>query len=232
MADQIRDRKSGRFVRQPDKHFWNKLKSIFHALLPLTVLLVLLYGILTKRDIHLSLVGGFPAVSATERHKEVEGQDRQNSKDKSPSILGKEVKTVGKELYDEVLRKNKELEKTIQELERTIQKLQGELGLDRNSVWHCCSVIAGEISQTLSIDTNLNSLDDHTKEIYRCIQRLLNAIRYYDGLIDGDQGRTQDTLEEFQQAMGLTVDGKLGKQTWRVMLIMLGREISGEVKTK
>jgi len=47
-------------------------------------------------------------------------------------------------------------------------------------------------------------------------QQLLRAKGYYQGLIDGDFGvGTRDAIANFQRANGLTVDGKVGPQTWQ-----------------
>jgi len=47
-------------------------------------------------------------------------------------------------------------------------------------------------------------------------QQLLKAKGYYQGRIDGDFGvGTRDAIAAFQRANGLTVDGKVGAQTWQ-----------------
>ncbi len=47
-------------------------------------------------------------------------------------------------------------------------------------------------------------------------QQLLKAKGYYQGRIDGDFGAgTRDAVAAFQRANGLTVDGKVGEQTWK-----------------
>ena len=47
-------------------------------------------------------------------------------------------------------------------------------------------------------------------------QQLLKAKGYYQGRIDGDFGMvTRDAIAAFQRANGLTVDGKVGEQTWK-----------------
>ena len=103
------------------------------------------------------------------------------------------------------------------------QEMAGEPFYD--SVWYCCHVITNEIALKVSIDTNKDSNDKRTKEVYRCVQILLNIIGCYDGKIDGDQGRTKASLAAFQKGKGLDEDCKLGWKTWRAMLIMLTREI-------
>ena len=47
-------------------------------------------------------------------------------------------------------------------------------------------------------------------------QQLLKAKGYYQGRLDGDFGTgTRDAITAFQRANGLTVDGKVGEQTWK-----------------
>ena len=47
-------------------------------------------------------------------------------------------------------------------------------------------------------------------------QQLLKAKGYYQGRLDGDFGMgTRDAIAAFQRANGLTVDGKVGEQTWK-----------------
>jgi peptidoglycan hydrolase-like protein with peptidoglycan-binding domain len=47
-------------------------------------------------------------------------------------------------------------------------------------------------------------------------QQLLKDKGYYQGRIDGDFGvGTRDAIAAFQRANGLTIDGKVGEQTWK-----------------
>ena len=46
------------------------------------------------------------------------------------------------------------------------------------------------------------------------IQKLLTQYGYYDGKVDGDFGQyTESSVKTFQKALGLTVDGWIGKET-------------------
>ncbi|MEK6714558.1 MAG: peptidoglycan-binding domain-containing protein [Candidatus Omnitrophota bacterium] len=50
------------------------------------------------------------------------------------------------------------------------------------------------------------------------IQTALKNAGYYSGPIDGDIGpKTKKAIEDFQQANGLAVDGKVGRKTWAVL---------------
>lgn len=50
------------------------------------------------------------------------------------------------------------------------------------------------------------------------IQTALKSAGYYSGPIDGDIGlKTKKAIEDFQQANGLAVDGKVGRKTWAVL---------------
>ncbi len=93
----------------------------------------------------------------------------------------------------------------------------------RDSIWQCCYTISMEIALHGSIDTKVPGNDVHTKEAYRAIQIFLNVIGYYDGQLDGDQGRTKTALDRFQNENGLRVDSKLGRKTFRAMIIKLGK---------
>ena len=98
----------------------------------------------------------------------------------------------------------------------------------RWSVWDCCNIISVELATTGSIDTNLPSPDDSTKDVYKCVQVCLKAIGCYDGGIDGDPTRTKEATTKFQRDNKLKVDGKIGRDTWRTMLIMLTQVIYGK----
>lgn len=50
------------------------------------------------------------------------------------------------------------------------------------------------------------------------IQTALKNAGYYSGPIDGDIGpKTKKAIEDFQQANGLAIDGKVGRKTWAVL---------------
>ncbi len=51
-------------------------------------------------------------------------------------------------------------------------------------------------------------------------QQLLKVKGYYQGRIDGDFGAvTKEAIAAFQRANGLTVDGKVGEQTWKKLQV-------------
>lgn len=249
MASLKRDPKTGKFIKQTTERFSNKVKSIPYTLLASIVLIaaVVFYGIWTKRDVQL----GPDGVKVTDPNK---ANSSLNGKGTTFPLLAGPTKqqTNWKELYDEMERRNKEFKRSLKEykdksvlISRLPTELQGssdevvaktsectrKLMKYTQSVWFGCSVIEEELSQIRSINTNIISEDDHTKEVYRCVQLFLNAIEYYDGIIDGDQGRTKAALEGFQEAMDLTIDGKLGRQTWYAMLATLIKDIFRQVPT-
>lgn len=222
-----RDKGTGKFAKQPATHFRSRRKSVFYTSLVLIVVVVLpivVYGIRTRMNILFNWRKGF--VQVTDPN---EGNTRPSKYDAGPTVLIKEQQMISKELYDEVVKKNKKIESTVKKLEGTVKDLQRQLVQDHDSVWYWCSVIAGELSQKLSIDTALPCEDDHTKEVYLCVQRFLNTLGYYDQAIDGDQGRTKAAVKGFQEAMGLIADGKLGRQTWNAMICEVGKKLIGEV---
>lgn len=53
----------------------------------------------------------------------------------------------------------------------------------------------------------------------KTLQRLLNALGYDCGKVDGIFGsKTLIAVKEFQTKQGLTVDGIVGKDTWTALL--------------
>ena len=98
-----------------------------------------------------------------------------------------------------------------------------------NSIWYSCYMISTELSRSVSVDTNMRVSDEDRKEVYRCVQLCLNVIGYYNGEIDGDQGRTNSALINFQTNNGLKTDGKVGRQTWRAILKMIAQEMHGKM---
>ena len=58
-------------------------------------------------------------------------------------------------------------------------------------------------------------LPEEGPERIRLIQQALHAAGYHPGPVDGKLGRlTQRAIREFQEAHGLSVDGKVGPKTW------------------
>jgi peptidoglycan hydrolase-like protein with peptidoglycan-binding domain len=58
-----------------------------------------------------------------------------------------------------------------------------------------------------------------TKPTIRQIQIALKNAGYDPGLIDGRMGKaTRTAIKNFQKANNLSVDGKVGKQTWSVLM--------------
>jgi len=70
------------------------------------------------------------------------------------------------------------------------------------------------------VNITLNVLRKGSKgEQVKTLQRLLNAIGYNCGTVDGDFGaKTETALKKFQKARGLTQDGVCGQATWNEIL--------------
>jgi len=86
-------------------------------------------------------------------------------------------------------------------------ELNGDIGYSRR-------VIEREVNLNLTINTRRPANDQRTVDLYKHIQRLLSAIGFYNGEINGDQGLTYQAVMEFQAANNLHVDGILGEMTW------------------
>ena len=71
-----------------------------------------------------------------------------------------------------------------------------------------------------TVMVELNVLRKGSKgEQVKTLQRLLNAMGYSCGSVDGAFGvKTLGAVEKFQRAKGLTVDGIVGKDTWNALL--------------
>ncbi|MBD2178181.1 peptidoglycan-binding protein [Pseudanabaena sp. FACHB-1998] len=85
-------------------------------------------------------------------------------------------------------------------------------GIVGNASW---TLLRG--SQSPSAATSLPTLLSGSKgQAVAQAQQLLKAKGYYQGRIDGDFGAgTREAIANFQRANGLTVDGKVGNQTWQ-----------------
>jgi outer membrane murein-binding lipoprotein Lpp len=60
----------------------------------------------------------------------------------------------------------------------------------------------------------------------RQIQTALQNAGYDPGTIDGRMGRqTRDAIKAFQAANNISADGKVGKQTWRLLSVYLYKKI-------
>jgi len=58
------------------------------------------------------------------------------------------------------------------------------------------------------------------------IQAALANAGFNPGAIDGRMGRqTRDAIRAFQRANGLTADGKVGKQTWKLLRDYLSKKV-------
>ncbi|MDD5154879.1 MAG: peptidoglycan-binding protein [Candidatus Omnitrophica bacterium] len=58
------------------------------------------------------------------------------------------------------------------------------------------------------------------------IQTALKNAGYYSGAIDGKMGRkTREAVRAFQRANNLTVNGKVGRQTWNLLKGYLDRKV-------
>ena len=123
MASPGKKPKSGSYIKQPTPRFSNRIKSISCTLLVSTMLIVVIvfYGMLTKRDVQLGPKG----VRVTDPINENKSPTK---KETSPTELANptEQQTNWQELYDEQVRENKELKKT-QEKSVLISRFPSEL---------------------------------------------------------------------------------------------------------
>lgn len=71
-----------------------------------------------------------------------------------------------------------------------------------------------------TVELKLNVLQKGSEgEQVKALQRMLWAMGYYKGNIDGDFGSLTDAaVRAYQKKKGLTVDGIVGKQTWTALM--------------
>lgn len=100
------------------------------------------------------------------------------------------------------------LENRVQTLENRLQVLEADVASTSPS-GYSGEVVAGKSSAGTTADTM-------TK---KQIQEALKNAGYYDGNVDGKIGpKTKAALKEFQQSMGLKVDGIAGRNTKEKLL--------------
>ena len=97
-----------------------------------------------------------------------------------------------------------------------IQNLQAELDQAKAQLQQKDEQINSLKEELSEAKTNFSSNQEAecVKLSVKQIQAALKNAGYYDGPIDGKIGKnTRQSIKEFQQANGLTVDGVAGKQT-------------------
>lgn len=74
------------------------------------------------------------------------------------------------------------------------------------------------VSKDVTIELSVLRYGNIGKQVMT-VQRLLNAMGYNCGEVDGDFGaKTASAVKAFQKAKGLTVDGVVGVKTWAALL--------------
>jgi hypothetical protein len=159
-----------------------------------------------------------------------------------------EERMVSKHLYDLEVKKREESEKTLLELKAKVEK--GTVEISRlplnvqgspeevvvkvgriveycDTIWYRCGVIATEVAQNVSIDTNGPAKDESAEETFKCLGICLNKIGY-TGLLEGDWRRMNNAVLDFQKTYCPPADGKVGIKTWLAMFVKLAQEMSGE----
>ncbi len=70
-----------------------------------------------------------------------------------------------------------------------------------------------------TVNTRSPPDNEKTRELYRCIQRVLRQFGVYDGEINGDQKDTFRAVIDFQKSRGLRkIDGIIGRESWSAMV--------------
>lgn len=81
---------------------------------------------------------------------------------------------------------------------------------------HTVIVVKGD--DTVSIEMDVLNKGDKGNQV-KTLQRLLLAVGYYSGKVDGDFGvKTNVAVRGYQKAKGLSIDGVVGKKTWSKLL--------------
>ncbi len=92
--------------------------------------------------------------------------------------------------------------------------VDGKVGVNTLSRINSSSALAATATPAPKASLKLGS----TGAEVRTLQRRLQELGYYTGTIDGDFGSsTEKAVKAFQRMNGLTVDGKVGEQTWKVL---------------
>ncbi|MEI6328681.1 MAG: peptidoglycan-binding domain-containing protein [Pseudanabaena sp.] len=88
-------------------------------------------------------------------------------------------------------------------------------GIVGNSSWAALRAASKPATNPTSVNILPTLLPGSKGGAVTQAQQLLKAKGYYQGRLDGDFGAgTRDAIASFQRANGLTVDGKVGEQTW------------------
>jgi hypothetical protein len=183
------------------------------------VIIVFVYGMLTKASVEVTFNGGFPSIKATP------------PAGTPPPALVRPVQVPIPDLQGvlHISRLPESLRGKPDDVVDKVNRLWEDYQKACSSVWYCCSVISIELAMKVSIDTTQSCQDDSARQVNRCIQTCLNAIDCYAGQIDGDPARTKQAVETFQRASNLQVDGKVGKATWHAILVALAQKIYGSL---
>ena len=100
-------------------------------------------------------------------------------------------------------------------------QVQSSSGSETIDVAQMQSAISQASQQPQEVSSNLSTSEKPTIEQ---IQQALQNAGFYQGKIDGDLGpRTKKAILDFQQQNALTVDGKVGPQTWSKLFSYLNK---------
>jgi outer membrane murein-binding lipoprotein Lpp len=82
-------------------------------------------------------------------------------------------------------------------------------------------------SEEVNANVNMNAVSEASPSANpEQIQTALKNAGYYQGAVDGKLGKkTRRGVREFQKANNLSVDGKVGKNTWEVLKTYLEKKV-------
>jgi hypothetical protein len=102
-------------------------------------------------------------------------------------------------------------------LEERNRLLEEKKGLE-NDIQNSFRIIDRELTTNGTINTNRTVIDERGRELNKHIQRCLMAIGHYNSDINGESGLTSSAVKQFQASKSITVDGVIGRNTWRKIL--------------
>ena len=105
----------------------------------------------------------------------------------------------------------------LQMLDQRVSQLErGSVAQASSAAWPTEAAVSATAAEAISASTgSAPSLASFTTPSTKEMQQALKNAGFYQGEIDGKLGpKTRAAIRDFQRTNGLSVDGKVGRQTW------------------